>query len=152
MFESSESWQNPETKRVAHSLKRQIHKAFNHAKDTPFEQELTKRAGKLLSSEGEFARKIAQIRMAIPTTLADNIPLWHAHQIALMLGFELVSDTFGTLMVQNPYYKISRERKESVFIPLFSPEFPHPNKQEVTFWLAHGSTLVYKKEEKGAAL
>jgi len=54
MFEPIKTWDDKETKRVGRSLRRHIERVIRFAKDTPFEQELKKRVGKILASEGEF--------------------------------------------------------------------------------------------------
>ena len=65
MFAPIKTWDDKEMKRVSRSLRRHIEKVIRFAKDTPFEQEVKKRVGKLLSSKGEFAEKIAQTRQNI---------------------------------------------------------------------------------------
>jgi hypothetical protein len=57
MFDPIKTWDDKETKRVGRSLRRHVEKVIRFAKDTAFEQELTKRVGKLVASEGEFAEK-----------------------------------------------------------------------------------------------
>ncbi len=54
MFEPIKTWDDKATKRVGRSLRRHIERVIRFAKDTPFEQELKKRVGKILASEGEF--------------------------------------------------------------------------------------------------
>lgn len=144
MFEPIETWDEKETKRVGRSLRRHVEKVIRFAKDSPFEQEVKKRVGKLVASEGEFAEKIAQTSRSHTYKVADHIPLWRTHQIALTMGFEVVNDTFGTLMQQDPYYQISAVRKERVFIHLFSSELHQPDKQDIIFWTKQGGTIVYR--------
>jgi hypothetical protein len=148
MFEPIETWDDKETKRVGRSLRRHVERVIRLAKDTPFEQELKKRVGKLLASEGAFAETIAQTSRSHMYKVAEHIPLWRAHQIALTMGFELVNDTFGTLMQQDPYYQISTVLKERVFIRLFASELNQPDKQEIIFWMKYGGTIVYRKLSK----
>ena len=148
LFEPIETWDNKETKRVGRSLRRHIAKVIRFAQDTPFEQELTKRVGILLASEGAFAEKIAQTRRSHTYKVAEHIPLWRTHQIALTMGFELVSDTFGMLMQDDPYYQISTVLKENVFIPLFASERNQSDKQDIIFWMKLGGTIVYRKLSK----
>lgn len=88
MFEPIETWDDKATKRVGRSLRRHIEKVIRCAKDTSFEQELKKRVGKLLASEGAFAEKIAQTRRSHTYKVAGHIALWRTHQIALSMGFE----------------------------------------------------------------
>jgi hypothetical protein len=145
MFAPIETWEEKETKRVGRSLRRQVEKVIRLAKDTPFEQEIKKRVGKLVASEGAFAEKIAQTSRSDTYTVAEHIPLWRTHHIALTMGFELVNDTFGTLMQQDPYYQISTVRKERVFIRLFASELNQPDKQDIIFWMKQGGTIVYRK-------
>jgi hypothetical protein len=144
MFEPIKTWDGKETKRVGRSLRRHIEKAIRCAKDTAFEQELKKRLGKLLASEGEFAQKIAQTSRSHRYKVAEQIALWRTHQIALTMGFEVVNDTFGTLMQQDPYYQISTALKESVFIRIFSSELNQPDKQDIIFWMKQGGAIVYR--------
>ncbi len=60
-FEPIETWDDKETKRVGRSLIRHVERVTRFAKDTPFEQELTKRVGKLLASEGMIVyRKLSK--------------------------------------------------------------------------------------------
>jgi hypothetical protein len=148
LFDPIETWDDKATKRVGRSLRRHVEKVIRCAKDTPFEQEVTKRLGKLLASEGAFAETIAQTRRSHTYTVAEHIPLWRTHQIALTMGFEVVNDTFGTLMQQDPYYQISTVLKERVFIHLFASELHQPDKQEITFWMKQGGTIVYRKLSK----
>jgi hypothetical protein len=148
MFEPIETWDDKETKRVGRSLRRHLERVIRFANDTSFEQELKKRAGKLLASEGLFAGTIAQTSRSKTYKVAEHIPLWRTHQIALTMGFELVNDTFGTLMLQNPYYQISTVRKERVFIRLFTSELDQPDKEDITFWMKQGGTIVYRKHSK----
>jgi hypothetical protein len=148
LFEPIETWDNKATKRVGRSLRRHIAKVIRFAQDPSFEQELTKRVGKLLASEGAFAEKIAQTRRSYTYKVAEHIPLWRTHHIAVTMGFELVSDTFGTLMQQDPYYQISTVLKESVFIPLFASELHPSDKQDIIFWMKQGGTIVYRKLAK----
>ena len=148
MFEPIETWDDEETKRVGRSLRRHIERVIRFAKDTPFEQELKKRVGRLVASEGAFAEKIAQTSRSNTYTVAEHIPPWRTHQIALTMGFEVVNDTFGTLMQQDPYYQISTVLKERVFIRLFASEFNQPDKQDITFWMKQGGTIVYRKLSK----
>ena len=144
LFAPIETWDEKETKRVGRSLRRHVEKVIRFAKDTPFEQELKKQVGKLVASEGEFAEKIAQTSRSHTYKVAEHIPLWRTHQIALTMGFELVNDTFGTLMQQDPYYQISVVRKERVFIHLFASELNQPDKQDIIFWTKQGGTIVYR--------
>src|SRR6266567_1780861 len=148
LFAPIETWDDKETKRVGRSLRRHVEKVIRFAKDTPFEQELKKRVGKLVASEGEFAEKIAQTNRSHTDKVAEHIPLWRTHQIALTMGFEVVNDTFGTLMQQDPYYQISTVLKESVFIRLFASELNQPDKQDIIFWMKQGGTIVYRKLSK----
>ena len=148
MFEPLNAWDDTETKRVGRSLARHIEKVMRVAKDTLFEQALTKRVGKLFASEGEFAEKIAQTSRSHTHKVAEHIPLWRTHQIALTMGFEVVNDTFGTLMQQDPYYQISTVLKERVFIHLFGSELNQPDKQDIIFWMKQGGTIVYRKPSK----
>ncbi len=148
MFEPIETWDDKATKRVGRSLRRHIEKVIRSAKDTSFEQELTKQLGKLLASEGAFAETMAQTRRSHTYKVAEHIPLWRTHQIALTMGFEVVSDTFGTLMRQDPYYQISTVLKERVFIPLFASELHQSDKQDRIFWMKQGGTIVYRKLSK----
>jgi hypothetical protein len=148
MFEPLKSWDDKETKRVARSLARHIEKVIRVAKDTSFEHALKKRVGILLASEGEFAEKIAQTSLSYTYKAAGHIPFWRTHQIALTMGFEVVSDTFGPLMQQDPYYQISTVPKERVFIHLFTSELHQPDKEDVTFWMKQGGTIVYRKLSK----
>jgi hypothetical protein len=148
MFDPLETWDDKETKRVGRSLRRHVDRVIRFAKDTSFEQELKKRVGKLLASEGEFAETIAQTSRSHTYKVAEHIPLWRTHQIALTMGFELVNDTFGTLMQQDPYYQISTVLKERVFIHLFASELNQPDKQEIIFWMKQGGTIVYRKISK----
>ncbi len=147
-FEPLETWHDEETKRVGRSLARHIEKVMRVAKDTSFEHALKKRTGKLLASEGDFAEKIAQTSRSHTHKVAELIPFWRSHQIALTMGFELVNDTFGPLMQQNPYYQISTVLKERVFIRLFASELHQPVKQDVIFWMKQGGTIVYRKLSK----
>jgi hypothetical protein len=135
LFEPLETWDNTATKRVGRSLRRHIAKVIRCAQDPPFEQELTKRVGKLLASERAFK-------------VAEHLPLWRTHHIAVTMGFELVSDTFGMLMQHDPYYQISTVLKESVFIPLFASERNQSDKQDIIFWMKQGGTIVYRKLSK----
>jgi hypothetical protein len=148
MFAPIKTWDDKETKRVGRSLRRHIEKVIRFAKDTPFEQEVKKRVGKLLSSKGEFAEKIAQTSRSHTYKVAEHIPLWRTHQIALTMGFEVVNDTFGTLMQQDPYYQISTVLKERVFIHLFASELNQPDKQDRIFWMKQRGTIVYRKLSK----
>jgi hypothetical protein len=148
MFAPIETWEEKETKRVGRSLRRQVEKVIRLAKDTPFEQEVKKRVEKLVASEGAFAEKIAQTSRSDTYTVAEHIPLWRTHHIALTMGFELVNDTFGTLMQQDPYYQISTVLKESVCIRLFASELNQPGKQDIIFWMKQGGTIVYRKLSK----
>ena len=145
LFAPIETWDEKETKRVGRSLRRHIERVIRLAKDTPFEQELKKRVGILLASEGAFAEKIAQTSRSHTYTVAEHIPPWRTHHIALTMGFEVVNDTFGTLMQQDPYYQITTVLKERVFIRLFASELHQPDKQEITFWMKQGGTIVYRK-------
>ena len=79
MFEPIETWDDKETKRVGRSLRRHVEKVIRFAKDTPFEQELKKRVGKLLASFGEFAEKIAQTSRSHTYKVAEHIPFWRTH-------------------------------------------------------------------------
>ena len=79
MFETIEAWDDKETKRVGRSLRRHVEKVIRFAKDTPFEQEVKKRVGKLVSSEGEFAEKIAQTSRSHTYKVAEHIPFWRTH-------------------------------------------------------------------------
>jgi hypothetical protein len=148
MFEPIETWDDKETKRVGRSLRRHVEKVIRFAKDILFEQELKKRVGKLLASEEAFAEKIAQTSRSTTYKIAEHIPLWHTHQIALTIGFELVNDTFGTLMQQDPYYQISTIPKERVFIHLFASELNQTDIQDIIFWMKQGRTIVYRKLSK----
>jgi hypothetical protein len=145
IFEPLETWDEKETKRVGRSLRRHVEKVIRCAKDTPFEQELKKRVGKLLSSEGAFAEKIAHTHRSTPYKVTEHIPLWRTHQIALTLGFELVNDTFGTLMQHDPYYQISTVVKERVFIHLFGSDLHQSDKQDIIFWTKQGGRIIYRK-------
>jgi hypothetical protein len=93
-------------------------------------------------------RKIVQTRRSPTYIVAEHIPLWRTHHIAVTMGFELVSDTFDTLMQQDPYYQISTVLKESVFIPLFASELHQSDKQDIIFWMKQGGTIVYRKLAK----
>jgi hypothetical protein len=148
MFEPLKTWDDKETKRVGLSLARHIEKVIRVAKDTLFEQALKKRLGKLLASEGDFAEKIAQTSRAHTHKVAELVPFWRCHQIALTMGFELVNDTFGPLMQQDSYYQISTVLKERVFIRLFASELNQPDKQDIIFWMKQGGTVVYRKLSK----
>ena len=148
MFEPIETWDDKETKRVGRSLRRHVEKVIRFAKDAPFEQEVKKRVGKLVGSEGEFAEKIAQTSRSHTYKVAEHFPLWRAHQIALTMGFEVVNDTFGTLMQQDPYYQISTVRKERVFIRLFGSELNQSDKQDIIYWMKQGGTIVYRNLSK----
>ena len=148
MFAPIETWDEKETKRVGRSLRRHVEKVIRLAKDTPFEQEVKKRVEKLVASEGAFAEKIAQTSRSDTYTVAEHIPLWRTHHIALTIGFEVVNDTFGALMQQDPYYQISTVRKERVFIHLFASELNQPDKQDIIFWMKQGGTIVYRKLSK----
>ena len=148
MFAPIKTWDDKEMKRVGRSLRRHIEKVIRFAKDTPFEQEVKKRVGKLLSSKGEFAEKIAQTSRSHTYKVAEHIPLWRTHQIALTMGFEVVNDTFGTLMQQDPYSQISTVLKERVFIHLFASELNQPDKQDRIFWMKQSGTIVYRKLSK----
>jgi hypothetical protein len=145
IFAPIETWDEKETKRVGRSLSRHIERVIRLAKDAPFEQELKKRVGKLVASEGAFAGKIAQTSRSHTYTVAEHIPPWRTHHIALTMGFEVVNDTFGTLMQQDPYYQISTVLKETVFIHLFASEFNQPDKQDILFWMKQGGMIVYRK-------
>jgi hypothetical protein len=57
LFAPIETWDEKETKRVGRSLKSHVEKVIRFAKDPLFEQEFKKRVGKLVASEGEFAKK-----------------------------------------------------------------------------------------------
>jgi hypothetical protein len=148
LFETIETWDEKETKRVGRSLRRHVEKVIRLAKDTPFEQEVKKRLGKLLASEGAFAETMAQTSRSHAYTVAEHLPLWRTHQIALTMGFEVVNDTFGTLMQQDPYYQRTTILKERLFIHLFASELHQPDKQEITFWTKQGGTIVYRKRSK----
>jgi hypothetical protein len=148
MFAPIETWDEKETKRVGRSLRRHVERVIHFAKDTPFEQEVKKRVGKLVASEGAFAEKIAQTSRSHTYKVAEHIPLWRTHQIALSMGFEVVNDTFGTLMQQDPYYQISTVLKERVFIRLFASELNRADKQVIIFWMKRGGTIVYRKLSK----
>jgi hypothetical protein len=148
MFEPIETWDDKETKRVGRSLRRHVERVIRFAKDTLFEQELKKRVGKLVASEGEFAEKIAQTSRSHTYKIAEHFPLLCTHQIALNIGFEVVNDTFGTLMQQDPYYQISTVLKERVFIRLFASELNQSDKQDILFWMKQGGTIVYRKLSK----
>ncbi len=65
-----------------------------------------------------------------------------------ILQFEVVNDTFGTLMQQDPYYQISTVLKERVFIRLFAPELNQPDKQDRIFWMKQEGAIVYRKLSK----
>jgi hypothetical protein len=147
-FEPIETWDDKETKRVGRSLRKHVERVIRCAKDTPFEQEVKKRLGKLLASEGAFAEKIAQTRRSHTYTVAEHIPLWRTHHIALTMGFDVVNDTFGTLMQQDPYYQRTTVLKERVFIPLFASELHQPDKQHIIFWTKQGGMIVYRKRSK----
>ncbi len=147
-FEPLETWHDEETKRVGRSLARHIEKVMRVAKDTSFEHALKKRTGKLLASEGDFAEKIAQTSRSHTHKVAELIPFWRSHQIALTMGFELVNDTFGPLMQQDPYYQISTVPKERVFIHLFTSELHQSDKEDIIFWMKQGGTIVYRKLSK----
>jgi hypothetical protein len=148
LFAPIETWDEKETKRVGRSLRRHIEKVIRLAKDAPFEQELNKQVGKLVASEGAFAETIAQTSRSHTYTVAEHIPPWRSHHIALTMGFEVVNDTFGTLMQQDPYYQISTVLKERVFIRLFASEFNQPDKQDILFWMKQGGMIVYRKLSK----
>jgi hypothetical protein len=148
MFEPLKTWDDKETKRVGRSLGRHIEKVIRVAKDTSFEQALEKRVGKLLAAEGESAEKIAQTSRSHAYKVAEHIPLWRSHQIALTMGFELVNDTFGPLMQHDPYYQISTVLKGRVFIRLFASELHQSDKQDTIFWMKQGGTIVYRKLSK----
>ena len=148
LFAPIETWDEKETKRVGRSLRRHIEKVIRLAKDAPFEQALNKRVGNLLASEGAFAEKIAQTSRSHTYTVAEHIPPWRTHHIALTMGFEVVNDTFGTLMQQDPYYQISTVLKERVFIRLFASEFNQPDQQDILFWMKQGGMIVYRKLSK----
>jgi hypothetical protein len=145
VFEPIKTWDDKATKRVGRSLRRHLERVIRFAKDPPFEQEVKKRVGKLLASEGAFAETIAQISRSHPYKVAEHIPLWRSHHIALTMGFEVVNDTFGTLMQQDPYYHISTILKERVFIRLFASELNQSDKQDIIFWMKQGGTIVYRK-------
>jgi hypothetical protein len=147
IFEPLETWDEKETKRVGRSLRRHVEKVIRCANDTPFEQELKKRVGKLLSSEGAFAEKIAYTHRSTPYKVTEHIPLWRTHQMALTLGFELVNDTFGTLMQHDPYYQISTVVKERVFIHLFGSDLHQSDKQDIIFWTKQGGRIIYRKSQ-----
>jgi hypothetical protein len=148
MFAPIETWDEKETKRVGRSLRRHIEKVIRSAKDTPFEQEVKKWVGKPVASEGAFAETIAQTSRSHTYKVAEHIPLWRTHQIALTIGFEVVNDAFGTLMQRDPYYQISTVLKERVFIPLFASELNQPDKQDIIFWMKQGGTVAYRKLSK----
>jgi hypothetical protein len=148
LFDPIETWDDKETKSVGCSLRRHVEKVIRCAKDTPFEQELTKRVGKLLASEGAFAETIAQTSRSHTYKVAEHIPLWRTHQIALTMGFELVNDTFGTLMQQDPYYQRTTVLKERVFIHLFTSELNQSDTQDIIFWMKQGGMIVYRKLSK----
>jgi hypothetical protein len=148
MFEPLETWDDKATKRVGRSLRRHIAKVIRCAKDTPFEQEVKKRVGKLLASEEAFAEKIAQTSRSTTYKVAEHIPLWRTHHIALTMGFEVVNDTFGTLMQQDPYYQRTTVPKERVFIHLFASELHQPDKQDIIFWMKQGGMVIYRKRSK----
>jgi hypothetical protein len=145
LFDPIETWDDKEAKRVGRCLRRHVEKVIRCAKDTPFEQELTKRVGKLLASEGAFAETIAQTSRSQTYKVAEHIPLWRTRHIALTMGFEVVSDTFGTLMHQDPYYQRTTIVKERLFIHLFASELLQPDTQEITFWTKRGGTIVYRQ-------
>ena len=148
MFAPIETWDEKETKRVGRSLRRHVEKVIRFAKDTLFEQEVQKRVGKLVASEGEFAEKIAQTSRFHTYKIAERIPLWRTHQIALTIGFEVVNDTFGTLIHQDPYYQISIVLKERIFIHFFASELNQSNKEYITFWMKQGGAITYRKGSK----
>jgi hypothetical protein len=152
IFDPIETWDEKETKRVGRSLRRHVEKVIHLAKDTPFEQELKKRLAKLLVTEGAFAETMAQTSKSHTSTVAEHIPLWRIHHIALTMGFEVVNDTFGTLMQQDPYYQRTTILKERLFIPLFASELHQPDKQEITFWTKQGGTIVYRKRSNHFSL
>jgi hypothetical protein len=148
MFEPIKTWDDKATKRVGRSLRRHIERVIRCARDTPFEQEVKKRVGKLLASEGAFAETIAQTSRSYTYKVAGHIPLWRTHHIALTMGFEVVNDTFGTLMQQDPYYQVSTILKARVFIRLFASELHQPDKHDIIFWMKQGGTIVYRKLSK----
>jgi hypothetical protein len=105
LSELIETWDEKETKRVGRSFRRHVEKVIRVTKDTPFEQELKKRLAQLFVSEEAFAETMAQTSRSHTYKVAEHIPLWRTHHIALTMGFEVVNDTFGTLMQQDPYYQ-----------------------------------------------
>lgn len=114
LFAPIETWNDKETKRVGWSFRKHLKKVILLAKDRPFEQALQKRVETMLASEGTFVKHIAQTRNRSPLShVAENLPLWRAHRIAFTMGYEVVNDTFSTLLQQDPYYHISIVRKES---------------------------------------
>lgn len=148
LFEPIETWDDKETKRVGRSLRRHVERVIRFAKDTPFEQELKKRLGILLASEGEFAEIIAQTSRSHTYKVAEHIPLWRTHHIALTMGFEVVNDTFGTFMQQDPYDQRTTILKERLFIHPFASELHQHDKQEITFWTKQGGMIVYSKRSR----
>ena len=145
LFEPMETWDEKETKSVGRSLIRHVEKVICRAKDTSFEQAVTKRLAKLFVSEEAFAETMAQTRRSQTSKIAEHIPLWRTHHIALTMGFAVVSDTFGTLMQQDPYYQRTTRVKERLFIHLFTSELLQPDKHELTFWTKQGGTIVYRQ-------
>lgn len=148
MFAPIETWDDKATKSVGRSFRKHVEKVIRFAKDPLFEQEVKKRVEKLLASEEEFGEKIAQIRGSPTYHVAEHIPRWRSHHIVLTLGFEVVNDTFGTLMQQDPYYQLSTILKERVFIRLFASELHQPDTQDIIFWMKQGGAIVYRKRSK----
>lgn len=144
MFEPIASWGNTETRRVGRRLRRHLTKVIQFAKDPRFEQALKERVERMLASEETFAEKVAYLDTSQRSKGAAYIPHWRTHQIVFALGFEFVSETFGMLLQQDPYYQISTVRKERVFIFFFTSELHHSDKQDIFFWMKQGGTLVYK--------
>lgn len=144
MFEPIASWGNTETKRVGRRLRRHLAKVIHFAKDPLFEQALKERVGRTLASEETFAEKVAYLDKSQRSKGAEYIPHWCTHQIVFTMGFEFVSETFGMLMQQDPYYQISTVRKARVFIFFFTSELHQSDKQDIFFWMKQGGTLVYK--------
>lgn len=145
LFDPIETWDDKEAKRVGRSLRRHVERVIRFAKDMPFEQALKKRLAKLLVSEGAFAETMAQTSKSHTSKVAEHIPLWRPHHIALTMGFEVVNDTFGTLMQQDPYYQRTTILKERLFIHLFASELLQPDTQEITFWTKQGGMIVYRQ-------
>jgi hypothetical protein len=138
LFELIETWDEKATKRVGRSPRRYVEKVIRVAKDTLFEQEVKKRLAKHFVSEEAFAETMAQTSRSHTSTVAGHMPLWRTHHIALSMGFEVVNDTFDTLMQQDPYYQRTTILKERLFNHLFASELLQPDKQEIPFWTKRG--------------